>query len=407
MATERQALLIAPTLPARTGNGLAIRLGVFTEALSRVCRTQVVCIPLFGPPADEGWLASLGASVSLIDPAGREDTHFRLLARLADPAARLAAFRRYGKTSLAARLSTPVLAELRSTTGDRPYDLVHVGRSYMMEAALAVASASHRTVDLDEDDAWSWRSLAAIATTPEAADWARAEADATDDLLPRLLPRFDASFISSPVEGRRLVRRLNIASSAVVANPAPPSINGERADDAHSILFVGSYGYAPNLDGLDWFLADIWPRIRQRRSDLRFKIVGRDLPARFLAVDGSDGIEAIGPVDSLEPFYRSAALVVAPLRAGGGTRIKLIEAAAFGVPIVATSVAARGLAFNSTRYIWRADTAVDFSDAVLAAMGDPAERTRRAERARQSARHHDRAQLVERLACRFAELLAT
>ena len=405
--SERRALLIAPTLPARTGNGLAIRLGLFVEALAEVCRTEVICIPVFGRPVDDGWLSGLGVPVSTIDPTDREDTHYRLLSRLADPADRLAAFRRYGRGSPAARLSAPVLAEVRRLTDGQRHDLVHAGRSYMMEAALAVASQAQTTVDLDEDDAWSWRSLARIAPTREAAGWARAEADAADGLVHRLLPQFGMSFISSGADGRPLARRHGVAAPIVVANPAPSPVGCPRDDDGRTIVLAGSFGYAPNLDGLEWFVSRIWPRLRQARADLRFRIIGRDLPARFDALDGNEGVEVIGAVPSLEPLYGAATLAIAPLRAGGGTRIKLIEAAAFGVPIVATSVAARGLSFGSARCMWRAETEEAFADAVAAAMADANERARRAGEARRLAlRDHDRGQVIARLACRFAALLA-
>ena len=109
----------------------------------------------------------------------------------------------------------------------------------------------------------------------------------------------------------------------------------------------------------------------------------------------------------LAPAYAAATLTIAPLRSGAGTRIKLIEAAAHGVPIVATSLAAQGLAFAAPKSLWLADSAGGLADAVIEALADPAERGRRAASAAAIVRQsYDRAKLVGRISCRFRELLA-
>lgn len=403
---DRRVLLIAPTLPAEGGNGLAIRLGVFAQALARIGKVDLLCIPVFGPPADDGLAKRLGLSVHLIDPKGRQDTQFRLLLHLADPAARLAAFRAYGRSSLNAHLSAPILAEVRQLVGAQDYDLVHVARAYLMDAGI-VAGDAPLTADLDEDDAWSWRSLANIAPTPDGADWSVAEAEAADRALRRMAPRFSALFISGPVDGRRIARRVPGLKPIVVPNPAPGRRAEPRADDGRTILFVGSFGYAPNVDGLDWFVTAIWPRIREALPDARLRVAGRDLPSRFAALAGMPGVEALGSVDHLGPLYSSAMLAIAPLRAGGGTRIKLIEAAALGVPIVSTRLAARGLSFGTPRGMWIADAASDFAEAVIDASRRPEDRARRVAHAQSLAlKRHDRERIIAELACRFQALLA-
>jgi glycosyltransferase involved in cell wall biosynthesis len=407
-AAEHRALFIAPTLPSGTGNGLAIRLGLFAEALARVGRIDLLVIPVFSRAAGDGLVSRLGFETMVVDPVGREDTQFQLLSRLTEPVARLDAFRQYGRGSLAARLSRAVLDEARKRLVGRRYDLVHVGRGYMMQAAEIAGGGAVLTADLDEDDAWTWRSLAKIQPAGGAARWAIAEAEAADRELVRLAPRFRDLFISGPVDGRRLARRHAGVRPLVVPNPAPAQAAPmRRAEDGRTLLFIGSFGYAPNLDGLEWFLNGAWPVIRRARPALRLAIVGADLPARLAARDGEEGIAVMGAVPDLGPLYGMAMLALAPLRAGGGTRLKLIEAAAFGVPAVATSLAARGLAFGEGRYMWIADTPADFADAVIAAGDAPEERARRAAYAQRIVRdRHDRAAIVERLACRFAALMA-
>lgn len=404
MTTERRALLVTPMFPSTGGNGLAIRIAMFAEALGRVAETDILCIPVFGSAGDPGWARRLGFAVHCIDPIGRDETAYRLSLMLTDPAQRLAAFRRYARPSFEAKLSLPVLEDVRRCVGARRYDVVHVERGYLMPVASAV-SARRLTADLDEDDAWSLRSVGRLRD-PAGAAWSRAEAEAADRSLAAWSPSYDSLYISGPVDCRRLARRHKAIRPHVVPNPAPAAAAGTRHDDGETVLFVGSFGYLPNLDGMYWFIEVIWPLVRRHRPTARLRIVGRDMPDRLKLLDGRDHIDVLGAVADLAAVYATATVAIAPLRAGGGTRIKLIEAAAYGVPVIATTLAARGLAFATAEGMWLADSPERFADAVLAALGDHAERARRAANSAQSViRNHDRDSIIDQLTCRFAALL--
>lgn len=401
--TERRALLIAPILPSTAGNGLAIRLAMFADALARIAHTDVLCVPVFGQAGDASWLRQRGIEATIIDPGGREETAYRLGLLESDPKRRLAAFRRYGRSRLEAKLSLPVLNELRQHIDTRRYELIHIARGYLMRAAMSAFGASKLTVDLDEDDAWSWRSSMRLHD-PDAAGWLRADAAAADRSLSELWQSFDTVFISGRADGRRLSRRHKGLQPIAVANPAP-DVAASRSDDGRTLLFVGSFGYQPNLDGMIWFIDRMWPLVTAARPATRLRIIGRDLPNQLLNLHGQHNIEALGAVDDLTPAYATATLAIAPLRAGGGTRIKLIEAAAFGVPIVSTSLGARGLSFGSPRGMWLADSAEVFAEAILEALDSPGEQAGRAAYAlRMVAKHHARDALVDELACRFDTL---
>jgi glycosyltransferase involved in cell wall biosynthesis len=402
LSRERpRALMIAPAMPASGGNGLAMRLGLFLEALSRVAETDLVVLPVAGRPDDPPALpARLGVTAHIVPVAGRQDTLFALIARLADPAVRRAAFRAYGRPSLASFVSLPVLAELRTLAAARRYDLVHAGRLYLAEAALAIAADARLSIDLDEDDAAAQRGRAALCRRQgrgaETA-WALAEARAFAALGARTLPRFDAAFAASPWRTERVETVPN-----AVALDRPP----RRRDDGRTLLFVGSLGYTPNVDGILWFVERVWPAVRRARPVSRLLIVGGDAPRTVRALDGKAGIDVRGPVPALGPLYAAATLAIAPLRIGGGTRIKLIEAAAHRTPFVATPLAAAGLDLAGGRCGWIADGAAGFAEAVLEALGDPAERRRRADRAhRIVTRRHDRRDVIEALTRRLAALL--
>jgi len=402
---EARALFVAPATPARTGNGLAMRLATFHDALSRVAAVDTLVLPLSGPPPDLGFADAFGDEAMTVEVAGRVDTQFALLSRLADPTERLRQFRLYGRGSRHAPLSAAVLADIRRTLEGRRYDLAHLGRLYLSDAVASI-TATRTSLDLDEDDAWAWRRLAATQLEPQA-DWSEAEAVAEDRLLARRGPSFDARFIAGEADRLALNARhpglpVEIVPNAIAFPPAA------RRDDGQTLLFVGAFGYPPNSEGILWFIDAVWPTVRAAAPAVRLRLVGRDPPAAIRTLHGRDNIELIGPVDDVAPAYAEATLAIAPLRTGGGTRLKLIEAAAHAVPIITTGIAARGLDFIAPDSAWQADEATAFADAILAALADPVERNRRAARAYQRARAtHDRVEVVERLAERFARMLQT
>lgn len=402
--------MIAPAVPATTGNGLAMRLGVFLEALSRVAETDLVVVPVAGGIGELPALADrLGVATRSVPIIGRADTHFMLLSRIIDAGARLAAFRAYGRGSLAAFLSVEVLAELKAAVAGTDYDLVHVGRAYLAEAGLAIGGKC-LSLDIDEDDATAHASMAVIARRRgrhDAAGWALAEAAAAERLLGRTWPIFSATFIAGAWEGAALRARHAGIRPEVVPNCTPMVARPDRRDDGRTVLFVGSYGHAPNVDGIDRFVRRVWPSVCARSARMpRLLLAGRDPPAAVLALGGRAGVTVLGPVDSVAEVYARATVAIAPLRAGGGTRIKVIEAAAHGVPMVATSLAARDIFPGRFDWGWVADDESGLTEALLAALADRSERRRRAALARAFVRStHDRQAVVDRLAARLASLM--
>jgi polysaccharide biosynthesis protein PslH len=109
-----------------------------------------------------------------------------------------------------------------------------------------------------------------------------------------------------------------------------------------SILFVGSMDYHANIEGVIWFTREIWPEIAEKHRELEFMIVGRH-PSRAVRALASERIRVTGTVEDVRPFYASAVAVVVPLRVGSGTRLKILEAMAAGVPVVSTRLGAEGI----------------------------------------------------------------
>jgi glycosyltransferase involved in cell wall biosynthesis len=136
------------------------------------------------------------------------------------------------------------------------------------------------------------------------------------------------------------------------------------------LVFVGKMDYRPNRDAARWFAETIFPRIRAERSDVQFLVVGRDPTPAVRRLGRLSGVRVIGAVDDVHRYFREAAVAVAPLRMGGGTRIKILEAMANGTPNVATTIAVEGLEVEKGRDLLIADTASELAHAVLELLAD-------------------------------------
>lgn len=157
-----------------------------------------------------------------------------------------------------------------------------------------------------------------------------------------------------------------------VPNVIDRSLLPPRAPDGVTrVLFVGNLGFAANVSGLETFVAQAWPRIRARRPDARLVIVGMNPMNVVQRIAEAEDVELHANVPDLEPYYRDSDMVIAPILFGGGTRIKILEAMAYGRPVVATSVGAEGLAITPGVHALVADRMEDFAAAVVRLAEEP------------------------------------
>lgn len=134
-------------------------------------------------------------------------------------------------------------------------------------------------------------------------------------------------------------------------------------------MFLGSMDWEANIDAVEHFCREMWPAVLRAVPAARFRIVGRNPHARVLRL-ASDTIEVTGTVPSVVDYLRDAAVVVVPLRVGGGTRLKIFEAMAAGRAVVSTSIGAEGLDVSSGHDVILADEEQRFADAVIALLRD-------------------------------------
>jgi glycosyltransferase involved in cell wall biosynthesis len=161
---------------------------------------------------------------------------------------------------------------------------------------------------------------------------------------------------------KRWLPRHHIMVVQLGARPVPEPQPGD--DDA--VLFVGS-GTAPNVDGVRWFIEQCWPSIRAQRPNARFCVAGT---VSHTFGPPPEGVVFLGHVDDLARLYGQAGVVVSPLRAGSGLKIKLMEALELGKAVVATSVTLQGVAERLSDAVVRADDAEAFAAAVVLLLSD-------------------------------------
>jgi glycosyltransferase involved in cell wall biosynthesis len=159
-----------------------------------------------------------------------------------------------------------------------------------------------------------------------------------------------------------------------------PSADKPSGADYPRLVFSANFEYHPNIDAVAFLVGEIWPTVRRAFPDIRLRLVGRgDRFIRRLLPPGpveNTGIEVTGPVDDTQPEIAQARIVVAPLRAGSGTRLKIIEAWAAARCVVATPLAAEGLAARDGVNIALAPDAAGFAAAVVRLLHDSAARQR-------------------------------
>jgi glycosyltransferase involved in cell wall biosynthesis len=154
------------------------------------------------------------------------------------------------------------------------------------------------------------------------------------------------------------------------------------------VMFVGAMDWEPNIDAVEHFCQESWPAIRSRFATARFRIVGRN-PDRRVQKLVSSSIEVTGSVPSVVEHLREAAVVVIPLRVGGGTRLKIYEAMAVGKAVVSTSVGAEGLDVTNGLDIVLADNPDAFAEAVVMLLRDGERRHNYERAAAACAARHD------------------
>lgn len=184
----------------------------------------------------------------------------------------------------------------------------------------------------------------------------------------------DSVHTMSAVDGRYLAsflpdggRRIRVAPNGVDCCGLAPPEKGSRRE---GVLYVGNFQNLPNVDALEYLVEDVWPILRLRRPDARLSVVGAHAGERVLRFDGAHGVSVVGEVPEIAPHYHRHRVLAVPIRAGSGTRLKILEAFAAGIPVVTTTLGAEGIDYEPGTHLLVADDAVAFAAAIERLLSD-------------------------------------
>lgn len=278
-----------------------------------------------------------------------------------------------------------------------------IAQSYHVAPAARAAGAPV-WVDFHNVDSRIWRRLGETASSPAPRRFARSQAPRVERFERAILGEAAGLSCVSEIDAAVLRDLDPRATPLVVPNGVDLARYALRTGTPRGevVLFVGDLTWVPNAEGIRWFRREVWPAIKRLRPEARAEILGRGSERLQKEGDVSNDFVFLGAGGDTRPAWQRAAVAIVPLFSGGGTRLKILEAAACGVPVVATSVGAEGLSFGPDEVLVRDDPA-GFAEAVAQLLADPekARRQTAAARARVE-REHD----WETIGTRFAEDLA-
>ena len=181
--------------------------------------------------------------------------------------------------------------------------------------------------------------------------------------------------LTTSINDRQLLEPLN-PNVSVIPNCVdriykPVSVS----DNNRTVTYIGLMNYLPNVDAMLFFSKSIWPILKKIEKDVNFYIIGKNPPARIRGLNGY-GISVTGSVPDVKVYLRRTAVFIAPIRMGGGTRIKILEAMSHGIPVVSTSMGCMGLDVTDGDNILIADDPKVFAEKILYLLGNKDERIR-------------------------------
>jgi polysaccharide biosynthesis protein PslH len=263
---------------------------------------------------------------------------------------------------------------------DRSFSTVHVFRLASMAAArsyLDAAGRPFRQLDLDDLESKTRRRLAALCRAngdTELALREESQARRSELLETAAYRRFDRVFVCSDADRREVTPR-SPAEIIVLPNAvrSPARVPEPPPDGPFRFLFLGTLGYYPNADAIAYFCERILPEIRRAApAPFEVDVAGIGASENLRALAAAAGVRMFGRVPEVASLYESAGAVIAPLRAGGGTRIKILEAFSYRRPVVSTSIGIEGIDARPEEHVLVGDAPEEFAQCCLRLMNDRA-----------------------------------
>jgi polysaccharide biosynthesis protein PslH len=381
MSNRPRVLYVSPTMPRETGNGLAMRGATVLRALSRHCDVWLLVIPLYPDAWGDSPPASIEAACRDIRVVGAPQSRGSFVSDL---------WRRLRPGSTAVGVDVDPGTAAARAYQDCEFDIVHAFRvavlpylgSYL-DPIVGPAPRCH--LDLDDIESLTFRRLARLARRNGDHD----DAEHFDhfarwygSLEEEALRACERVYVCSETD-RTLLRSRAQAEIVVLPNAVeiPPEVAPPPAGEPFRFLFIGTLGYYPNQDGIAHFAGEILPQLRPiAPAGFEVEVVGASASRRVGTIDAPE-IRVTGRVPAVAPVYARSAAVIVPLRAGGGTRIKVLEAFAYRRPVVSTRAGIEGIAARGGEHVLVADNPATFAEHCAQLMREPELRARLVENA--------------------------
>lgn len=263
---------------------------------------------------------------------------------------------------------------IRKINKKQTFDVIYIDHDVMIQYLGAVSTKNKALVFYDEHNISSlaaWRNflieknpIDKLAYLLETTKWVFYEQ--------KYLSHFNHIFAISRLDKKRLIKR-GINPKKVSFLPIPIEIEPlfKFNPKEKNILFIGLMSWKPNNDGFWWFYKEIFPAIKKEIADVRLTVIGA-YPSKSMreAAKIDDNLEFLGYVKNLIPYFKKTSVFIAPIRSGGGIRIKILDALSRGVPVVSTTVGVEGIEAKNKREMIIADRPRVFAQAVIEILED-------------------------------------
>lgn len=275
---------------------------------------------------------------------------------------------------LIARDSRSAMVDLiRSITNEQAFDVVHADQLNMAQYAAAV----ERGIKVIDEHNALWLLYRRMAGTMPSGprkwllnrDWRLLRT-----YEGQICRDFDSVLTVSEVDRDALTEvagdkpKFTVIPIAVDTDEVAPV---ERAVDANRIVHIGTMFWPPNVDGILWFTREVLPIIRAEKPDVGFDIIGAKPPQEILNLGEVDPlINVTGYVEDTTPYQEKTGVLIVPVRAGGGMRVKILNALSQALPMVTTTIGCEGIAVEHGKHLLIADTPQEFAEAVIRLLDD-------------------------------------
>lgn len=260
----------------------------------------------------------------------------------------------------------------RMITRDK-YDIVYAVYSqmapYLTQAKILDRNIKTVLEDIDLSFVTKYREYANKKGLAKV--WASLEYKRTKDYVTRIWPSYDKVIVMSDVDKEKLLTINAGMNISVVPNGVDTEYfqsAGYRKSNNNKLAFLGGSLHYPNVDALMYFLKEIYPQVNQEIADISLTVIGEFTENSILNLNNS--VHFTGYVDDIRPYLNECTLLIVPLRIGGGTRLKILEAMSLGIPVVSTSIGCEGIDAEKDKDIIIADSAQDFAESIKAVLKD-------------------------------------